>query len=118
MKKILIIDDQVALTLAALLKYFGYTNLVTAFDGEEGIRMFETEKPDLVISDFDMPKLDGMGVLRHIRSKSKTPVIMTSSDTEDGFLEKALRAEGADHFLGKPFDTKQLIELVQKLLRN
>ncbi|GEM_PF-5279303 len=110
MKKILVIDDDpsIIMVMVGLLSLIGYNNVVTAADGDEGTRKFESEKPDLVITDFNMPKINGIGVLRYIRSKSKTPVILMSSETSV--------ASGTDYFLKKPFTSTQLKCMIKKCM--
>ncbi len=103
--KILIIDDEEVFKapIVAALEYADYKEISTAADGEEGIRKFEAENPDVVISDYNMPKLNGVDVLRHIRSKSQSTVvaIMSGVDDENGRVERNLRAQGANCYVSK-----------------
>lgn len=84
MKKILIIDDDATFqkTLSATLELLAY-DVVSAFDGEEGLSKAVSEKPDLIILDIKMPKLDGLSLLKKLQSNKdgseKTPVLITSN---------------------------------------
>lgn len=107
-KLILVIEDdtEISKVIKSYLTMQGYI-VNTAFDGEEGIREFRSKPYDLVLLDIMMPRLDGMEVLREIRDKHNTPVIIVSA--KDGDVDKALGLGfGADDYLTKPFS---LIEL-------
>ncbi len=117
-KSLLIIDDDVRIC-EMLQLYFeseGY-RVRTANDGVEGISYFKAYEPDLVLLDLMMPKKDGWQVCREIRAISATkPIIMITAKGE--VFDKVLGLElGADDFVVKPFDMKELSARVKAVLR-
>lgn len=116
-EKILIVEDEVSLAeaIAYALKREGFRTLF-ATDGQEGLRIALTEKPDLVILDLMLPKLDGWEVCRTIRAKSTVPILILTARGEEH--EKVLGLElGADDYVVKPFSMRELIARVRALLR-
>lgn len=115
--KILVIDDDV--NICDLLRlYFENENyeVKTANDGVEGISYFKMYEPDLVLLDIMLPKKDGWAVCREIREMSSKPVIMITAKGE--VFDKVLGLElGADDFVVKPFDMKELSARVKAVLR-
>lgn len=117
-QRLLIVDDEADLLaeLKPLLQRSGY-DVTTATDGEAALTAIEQVKPDLVILDVLMPRLDGREVLRRLRqSDNWTPVILL---TQVGTpAERALSLqEGADDYVNKPFDPMELIARIQAVLR-
>ena len=115
--KILVIDDDS--NISDLLKiYFeneGY-DVKTAEDGVEGLNYFKVFEPDLVLLDIMMPKKDGWQVCREIREISSKPIIMITAKGE--VFDKVLGLElGADDFVVKPFDMKELSARAKAVLR-
>jgi len=115
--KLLIVDDDV--NICGMLKlYFeneGY-KVKTANDGIEGLNCFKIYEPDLVLLDIMMPKKDGWQVCREIREISPKPVIMITAKGE--IFDKVLGLEmGADDYMQKPFDSKELVARVKAVLR-
>ncbi len=115
--KVLIVDDDLdhldLLTYA--LRREGYT-VLSAADGEQAVRGCETERPDIMLLDANLPKLNGFEVCRRIRFDSETPIIMlTACDKEDDIL-RGLQV-GADDYITKPFSAKQLIARMKTVLR-
>ncbi len=115
--KILVIDDDI--NICDLLKlYFeneGY-EIKTASDGAEGVNFFKVYEPDLVLLDVMLPKKDGWQVLREIRECSAKPVIMVTAKGD--VFDKVLGLElGADDFVVKPFDMKELSARIKAVLR-
>ena len=115
--KILIVDDDS--NISELLKmYFeneGY-DVKIANDGVEGLNYFKIFEPDLVLLDIMLPKKDGWQVCREIREMSSKPVIMITAKGE--VFDKVLGLElGADDFVVKPFDMKELSARVKAVLR-
>ena len=115
--KILVVDDDA--NISDLLKmYFeneGY-DVKTASDGVEGLNYFKIFEPDLVLLDIMLPKKDGWQVCREIREMSAKPVIMITAKGE--VFDKVLGLElGADDFVVKPFDMKELSARVKAVLR-
>ena len=90
--------------------------VVTAGDGVEGITLFRSTSPDLVLLDIMLPKMDGQQVLAEIRKESTKPVIMVTAKGE--VFDKVLGLEmGADDFVVKPFDLKELSARIKAVLR-
>jgi two-component system alkaline phosphatase synthesis response regulator PhoP/two-component system response regulator VicR len=119
MKKILAVDDQpqIVRLIQVNLQKAGF-QVITAFDGEEGLQKVREEKPDLIILDVIMPKRDGFQVLRAIKSNPETrhlPVIMLTVKAQDADIFEGLK-EGAELYLPKPFHPTELVSLVQRVL--
>lgn len=116
-QKILIVDDDnniAELISLYLTKECFETEIVN--DGESALSSFETFRPNLILLDLMLPGIDGYQVCREIRSKSATPIIMLSAKGE--VFDKVLGLElGADDYMEKPFDTKELVARVKAVLR-
>ena len=117
MDKILVADDD--LNICELLRLYlekeGF-EVVMAHDGEEAVAKFESEKPSLILLDIMMPKLDGWQVCRQIRQKSDCPIIMLTAKGET--FDKILGLElGADDYVVKPFDAKEVIARIKAIMR-
>lgn len=117
MNKILIVDDDknISELLRIYLDKEGYET-VSAFDGEEALAVFEVEHPNLVLLDIMLPKMDGRQVCREIRKTSDTPIIMLTAKGET--FDKVLGLDlGADDYIVKPFDAKEVVARVKAVLR-
>ena len=117
MGKILIADDDqnICELIRLYLEKEGYS-VVIAHDGEEAVEQFSAEAPDLVLLDIMMPKLDGWQVCREIRKSSNTPIIMITAKGET--FDKVLGLElGADDYVVKPFETKEIVARIKAVLR-
>ncbi|RGL34093.1 DNA-binding response regulator [Paenibacillus polymyxa] len=114
---ILLIEDDLSIAemlLKALTKE-GY-NLTTAYDGEEGLNAFERHTYDLVLVDLMMPKVDGMEVIRQIRTRSAVPILIMSAKDSD--VDKALGLGfGADDYVAKPFSMLEMTARIQSAIR-
>ena len=117
MAKILIIDDEVhIIELAKLYLQRDGFQVESATKGQEGLSMLATVNPDLIILDIMLPDIDGFEVCRHIRAKSKVPILMLSARRED--VDKVVGLElGADDYLAKPFNPAELVARVKAILR-
>lgn len=116
-QRILIVDDDPSISelIALYLNKERYDTRCVE-DGEEALKVFASYKPDLVLLDLMLPGMDGYQVCREIRSKSDTPVIMLSAKGE--VFDKVLGLElGADDYMIKPFDSKELVARVKAVLR-
>lgn len=118
MATVLLIDDDASLldVLSLALEDAGH-QVVTARDGAEGLEAVTRSKPALIISDINMPRVDGFALLRKLRErKVPTPLILlTSRDSE---IDEALGLElGADDYVAKPFSSRVLMARVGSLLR-
>ena len=116
-QRILIVDDDnniAELVSLYLIKECFETKIVN--DGESALEAFDSFEPSLVLLDLMLPGIDGYQVCREIRSKSQVPIIMLSAKGE--VFDKVLGLElGADDYIEKPFDTKELIARVKAVLR-
>ena len=115
--KILVVDDEKLLVkgIKFNLEQDGYA-VVTAFDGEEAIRLAHDESIDLILLDLMLPKVDGFTVCRTIRSFSNVPIIMVTAKSED--IDKILGLEyGADDYITKPFSAPELLARIRAVLR-
>lgn len=116
-QKILIVDDDnnIAELISLYLTKECYdTEIVN--DGEDALKAFETYNPNLILLDLMLPGIDGYQVCREIRSKSNVPIIMLSAKGE--IFDKVLGLElGADDYIMKPFDSKELVARVKAVLR-
>ena len=116
MRKILIIDDEKPIrdVLNIALIEEGYEPY-QASNGEKGLELCKTNKPDIVLTDVMMPGMDGFQVLEELRAFSRLPVIAFSARSENG--PRALEL-GANTFLAKPFDVDDLVRRTQRMLDN
>ncbi len=118
MERLLIVEDEIALAegLKDNFEIEGY-EVITAHDGEEGLNMALSEKPDIIILDVMMPKMSGFDVCKKLRSAGdQTPIIMLTARTEE--VDRVLGLElGADDYVAKPFSTRELVARVKAVLR-
>ena len=119
MCKILIVEDNFDnLTLVQLLLEREGYEVITAFDGQEGISIARSEKPDLIALDLDMPVMDGWELLRQAKSDptiQDIPVVVVTAHLMPGERHRVLAA-GGDGYISKPFKVKDLINEIQKNL--
>lgn len=118
-KKILIVDDEpnIAISVDFLMRREGFEVLV-AHDGEEGLARIRTDRPDLVVLDVMMPKLDGFEVCRAVRADPDLAggrILMLTAKGRAAEIEKGLKL-GADAYIPKPFATRELVAKVKELL--
>ena len=116
-KKILIVDDDTNICelLRLYLEKDGFDTII-ANDGEAAIVKFNLEDPDLILLDIMLPKLDGWQVSRTIRKTSNVPIIMITAKGET--FDKILGLDlGADDYVTKPFDSKEVVARVKAVLR-
>jgi two-component system chemotaxis response regulator CheY len=117
-KRILTIDD--SKTMRDMLRFTlvdaGY-EVIQAVDGQDGLDVLTRERVDVVITDINMPKLDGYGVIRHLRADAgydDTPILVLSTEGDQKTREIG-RDAGATGWLVKPFDPDQLVEIVRQV---
>ena len=116
-QKILIVDDDenICELLRLYLEKDGFDTVV-ATDGEQAVQFTTRYSPDLILLDIMLPKLDGWQVCREIRKTSDTPIIMLTAKGET--FDKILGLElGADDYVSKPFDAKEVIARIKAVLR-
>jgi DNA-binding response OmpR family regulator len=119
---ILVVDDEPALLrlMAFLLKRQGY-RLITATNGEEALLQLQEHRPDLVVLDIMMPKMDGYEVTERLRADpdrelAATPILMLSAKAQDEDIVRGLEA-GSEAYVTKPFDPEMLTNAVAAMLR-
>ncbi len=116
-QKILIVDDDsnIADLISLYLVKECFETLIVS-DGESALTAFETFEPNLILLDLMLPGIDGYQVCREIRTRSQCPIIMLSAKGE--VFDKVLGLEmGADDYMEKPFDSKELVARVKAVLR-
>ena len=116
-KLILVVEDEATLVSAISynLRKNGF-DVVTANDGVAGLQAARRERPDLIVLDLMLPKLDGLEVCRRIRAESHVPIIILTAKTEE--TDRVVGLElGADDYVPKPFGMRELIARVRALLR-
>ena len=117
MTLVLVIEDEESFrdALKFMLSREGF-DVILAPNGAEGIKLFDSINPDLVLLDLMLPEVSGTEVCKYIRTKSNTPVIMlTAKDTE---IDKVVGLElGADDYVTKPFSTRELLARIKAVLR-
>ncbi|PLX60827.1 response regulator transcription factor [Sedimenticola selenatireducens] len=116
---ILIVDDEknIAISVDYLLRREGY-QVSVAHDGEEGLRLIQSDRPDLVLLDIMMPKLNGFQVCEAVRQNpalADVRIVMLTAKGRDAEKEKGL-ALGADAYITKPFSTRELVSQIKALL--
>jgi two-component system cell cycle response regulator DivK len=120
-KRVLIVEDQEdnRAILRDLLSKSGY-DLIEATNGEEGVALAQSQRPDLILMDVQLPIIDGYEATRRIKSKAELrsiPVIAVTSYALSGDEAKA-RAAGCDAYVAKPFSPRQLLAKIREYLPN
>jgi len=118
-KTILAVDDSSSLRqmVAFSLKAAGY-QVVEAVDGQDGLDKARQQTVDLVLTDQNMPKMDGLTLIKSLRglpAYAKVPILMLTTESSEDMKSKG-RAAGANGWLVKPFDPQRLIEVVKKVI--
>ena len=120
--KVLVIDDCAPMLgmMVSILDRFGFTSIVTARDGEEAFAVFQAEKPDLVITDWHMPNVDGLEFCHWIRRNKhsvnrRVPIILMTGFSERERIGKA-RDSGVTEVLVKPFTAKDLARRIMYVI--
>jgi DNA-binding response OmpR family regulator len=118
-KRILAVDDEndVLLIIKTGLECEGY-DVITASNGEDGLATAKQEKPDAILLDVMMPKMDGFQVLRALKEDDATsaiPVIMLTGLSERQKIQKAL-ISGTDYYIVKPFEFEELVQKIHTVL--
>ncbi|MBT3390728.1 MAG: response regulator transcription factor [Chloroflexi bacterium] len=115
--KALVVDDDLALAdvVSFTLRRGGY-EVVAAHDGLTALERWESESPDIIVLDLNLPKLDGWEVCRRIRLQDNTPIIMLTVRGGEDDIVQGLKL-GADDYIVKPFSPRQLLARVEAVLR-
>ncbi|MCE0557729.1 response regulator [Motilimonas sp. E26] len=120
--KILVVEDTICLRhiMLHMLRELGHTDLEEAADGTHALHLLAKHQFDLVITDYNMPKINGLQLLKHIRANELTadlPVLIVTSDADKSHLTQAIQAK-VSGFLAKPFSLtilkKQMDKIIQK----
>ena len=119
-KTILAVDDSSSLRqmVAFSLKAAGY-QVVEAVDGQDGLDKAKLQNVDLVLTDQNMPRMDGIGLTKKLRDNPRfknTPILILTTESSDQ-MKQAGRSAGATGWLVKPFDPAKLIEVIKKVIR-
>ena len=117
---ILIVDDSTSMRslLVSTLETLGQINIVQAPNGFEALRMLPREQIDLVLTDINMPDINGLELLSFIRNNpiyKEVPVVVLSNECSRKDIEKGLTL-GANEYLVKPFKSEQLLDIVKRFL--
>ncbi len=115
--RVLVVDDQLTMRtlIRSALQEIGFKEIEDAIDGEEGFRALIAKPAHLVISDFNMPKLDGLGFLRAVRSHEptrKTAFIMLTGRADQDLVQRAMQF-GVNNYITKPFSPASLRAKIQ-----
>ncbi len=118
-KLILTVDDSASIRqmVAFTLKSAGY-EVIDAVDGEDGLDKAKGRTADLVLTDQNMPRMDGLTLIKALRELNQyrvTPILMLTTESSDA-MKAAGRAAGATGWLVKPFDPQKLLEVVKKVI--
>lgn len=121
---VLVVDDvdimhMVLRQMLGMLGMLGFPKVISALDGKRAQRILETEKIDLIISDWSMPELSGIALLRFVRNNTAwahIPFIMVTSDTAKDSILEAKRA-GVDDYILKPFNAATLEAKINGVLK-
>jgi|SRR5688572_836261 two-component system KDP operon response regulator KdpE len=116
-KKILAVDDepQILRVLRHILNAHGYA-VRAAQDGVSALEVFHEWRPDLVLTDLQMPEMDGLELCRKLRSMSEVPIVILSVRNEESTIVETLDA-GADDYVTKPFGTNELLARLRSAFR-
>jgi CheY-like chemotaxis protein len=119
-KRILLVDDEIHIIRAAEFKFqrLGY-DVVCASDGEEAWAAVEQQRPDLIVTDCQMPRLDGLGLAARVSGNAATadiPIIMLSAKGFELSAEEIREQFGIVALLPKPFSPRELVRWVEQIL--
>jgi two-component system chemotaxis response regulator CheY len=118
-KTVLTVDDSPSLRqmVAFTLKGAGY-RVIEAADGREGLTMARSQRVQLVLTDQNMPNMDGLTLIRSLRALpdyGSVPIVMLTTESSDAMKSQG-RAAGATGWMVKPFDPKRLLDVVRKVI--
>ena len=116
MTSVLAVDDSAAMRqmLASLLRTAGY-EVVEAVDGADALEKARSRRVDLVLTDQNMPRMDGLALTRALRAEGQSQPILLLTTEEGEDLRQAARAAGATGWLAKPFDPARLLEVLGRV---
>lgn len=119
--KILVVDDMVTMRriVKNILKQLGFANVEEAENGQEALQKLQADTYGFVVSDWNMPVMTGIDMLRAIRADEKlktTPVLMVTAEAQQSNLVEAVQA-GVSNYIVKPFTAETLQEKIAKIFR-
>lgn len=119
--KILIVDDFATMRriLKNILKQLGFKNLVEADDGTTAWEVLESQRIDLIISDWNMPKMTGLELLKKVRASTeykKAPFLMVTAEAQKQNVIEAVQA-GVSNYVVKPFTAEAISDKLKKILK-
>jgi two-component system chemotaxis response regulator CheY len=119
--KILIVDDFATMRriLKNILKQIGFKNILEADDGTTALEVLDRQSVDLIISDWNMPKMTGLELLKSVRSSDKykkTPFLMVTAEAQKQNVIEAVQA-GVSNYVVKPFTAEAISEKLAKILK-
>jgi two-component system chemotaxis response regulator CheY len=117
--RVLVVDDQASMRalIQSSLQQIGFVDIAVAPDGEEGLRALMAKPAHLVLSDFNMPKLDGLSFLRAVRACEplrKIAFIMLTGRTDAELVQRAMQF-GVNNYIAKPFSTQALRTKIEEV---
>ena len=117
-RTVLTVDDSPTIRrmLECTLVEAGY-EILQAADGEEGLAILETGTPDAIITDINMPRLDGFGFIERVRQQARfrsTPILVLTTENDVGRRDRA-RCAGATGWIVKPFDPTKLVDAIRRV---
>ena len=120
-KKILVVDDErhIVRLVEVNLTRAGY-DVVTAYDGVEALEQFSKEKPDMLVLDVMMPRMDGFEVLKKLQSDPASqgvPIIMLTAKAQDADIFRGW-SSGVSSYLTKPFNPRELLTFVERIFQS
>lgn len=118
-KKVLVVDDSSAIreSVSYVLDQAGY-GVVQAGDGLEGLEKLKEGSFDLIVTDVNMPNLDGIGLVRKVREQGQhkfLPIVVLTTESQQSKMQEGKEA-GATGWIVKPFDSEKLLGVVKKLI--
>ena len=120
-KKILVVDDEphIVRLVEVNLQRAGY-DVLTAMDGIEALEQVKANRPDMIVLDVMMPRMDGFTVLKHLKADPETkeiPVIMLTAKAQDADIFRGWQS-GVDSYLTKPFNPMELLTFVKRIFES
>ncbi len=120
--KVLVVDDFSTMRriVKNILRQLGFENIIEADDGETAIAKLETERVDFIISDWNMPKMSGLELLKWVRSHDEfkdLPFLMVTAEAQKENILEAVKAQ-VSNYIVKPFTAEVLSEKIEKIFAN
>ena len=115
---VLVVDDAAMIRklVREVLKSLGFVNIVEANSGRQAIQLLTNTNFDFIITDWRMPDMDGIEIVRHVRGeRNKIPIVMLTGNTEAYYVKTAIGA-GVNGYLLKPFSAEQLVKRIRTLI--